>query len=360
MKVHSAFVWSLLPALAAGVAAQEATVHATPYRQTNLVSNHRGVAQQVAINFTNASAIADLPGQPFFITNERGGNIRTFDSSGLEEIPGFLLVFPVEEGDQPERPTAIVANASAKFEFEALGTAPEYIVAAENGTISGWAELDGDFLQSTTLAFDHSRQGDQYEGMAILTSKCCEPVLAVTDFHHAKVHCISDEWVAFACPDGFVDPHLPAHYAPYGIQQIGNDVYVTYVEKDSERTNPLAGEGKGIVDVFDWEGKFLRRFATGGTLNEPWAVVKAGPEFGTYANDILIGNFGDGTISAFDEKTGAFRGKLADIAGKPIVNPGLRGLVFGSRGTGDPNSLYFTAGPENKATGLLGSIALAQ
>jgi uncharacterized protein (TIGR03118 family) len=345
-----------LPVALAGASAQEAAVHATPYRQTNLVANHRGVAQEVDIHLTNASSIAYLPGQPFFVTNERAGTLRVYDPAGFEEIPGVLLVSPPEADAPPTRPTAVVANPTSDFAFAALGDAPQYMVAAENGTISGWAELDGDFEEMTDLALDHSKQGDEYEGMAILTNTCCEPVLAVTDAHHARVMCLNVAFVPFECPEGFVDRHLPAHYAPYGIQQIGSEVYVTYVEYDSERLHPVAGEGKGIVDVFDWQGKFLRRFATGGSLNEPWAVVKAPAQFGGFANDILVGNFGDGSISAFDEKTGALRGQLTDAAGKLIVNPGLRGLVFGSRGTGDPNTLYFTAGPDDEPDGLLGAI----
>jgi uncharacterized protein (TIGR03118 family) len=356
MKIFSAFVCSLVAALAAGAAAQDVSPQTNSYLQTNLVSNHRGAARQVDIQLTNASAIAYLPGQPSFVTNERAGTVRAYYPAGFEEIPGVLLISPPEGNTRPTRPTAVVANPTSKFEFESLGAPAQYIFAAENGTISGWAEAGGDFEQVTLLALDRSKQDDVYEGMTIMTNDCCEPVLGVTDFHHATVRCISNEFVAFQCPERFVDPHLPVHYAPYGIQQIGSEVYVTFVEQDSQKERPVPGKGKGLVDDFDWKGRFLRRFATGGTLNVPWSVVKAAPQFGSFANDILIGNFGDGTISAFDAKTGAFRGQLRNAEGEVIVNPGLRGMVFGSSGVGDPNTLYFTAGPENKADGLLGEL----
>jgi uncharacterized protein (TIGR03118 family) len=171
------------------------------------------------------------------------------------------------------------------------------------------------------------------------------------------VQCISNAFVPLECRGRFIDPKLPAHYAPFGINQIGNEVFVTYALQDDEKMHAVAGAGEGIVDVFDWEGRFIKRFATGGTLDAPWAVVKASAEFGSFANDILIGNYGDGTISAFDPTTGKFRGQLKDKGGKAIANQGLRGLVFGSPGTGTIDTLYFTAGPANKAEGLLGSLA---
>jgi uncharacterized protein (TIGR03118 family) len=356
MRLHFALLLCLITA-ARSVPAQDVAARATPYTQTNIVSNVKGLAPQFNPHLTNASGIAYLPGQPFFIADNLAGNIRVLDPAGFSESPGILLVAPPAGVDRPSNPTAIVTNQSSGFELDTVPS--RYIFATEDGTISAWSEIDGDFLTMTSLALDRSREGAEYEGLVILTNSCCEPVLAATDFHHGFVQCVSGSFVPFACPERFIDPKLPAHYAPFGINQIGNQVFVTYALHDDEKLHAVPGAGEGIVDVFDWEGRFLKRFATGGTLNAPWAVIKASAAFGTYADDILIGNFGDGTISALDARTGQFRGQLKDKAGKVIANPGLRGLVFGSPGTGAIDTLYFTAGPAGKAEGLLGSLTPA-
>lgn len=155
----------------------------------------------------------------------------------------------------------------------------------------------------------------------------------------------------------FKDSNLPVGYAPFNIQQIGAEVFVTYAVQDAARTNPVAAPGNGIVSVFDQEGNFIRRFAANGPLNAPWGIVQASANFGRFGNDILIGNFGDGTINAFDRATGTFLGQLKDAAGKVIVNPGLWALVFRSDGVGSPNTLYFTAGSRGEDHGLFAAIS---
>lgn len=327
--------------------------------ETKIASNKRGVANEVIIQLTNAAGIAYLPGQPFFIANTLASNIRVVDPAGFEEIPSIIADFGPGWPGIRANPSDAIANPTSGFELDGgLGGVPaQYLFANEDGTVSGWSEVDGDFLTTTVLGLDHSQRGDEYEGATLLTNGCCAPMLGLADFHHGMVRCVSDSFTDVECTGHFVDPHLPAGYAPFGIHQIENRVFVTYALQDAAKLHPVAGESKGIVDEFDWEGKFIRRFATGGTLNAPWGVVKASAKFGTYSSDILIGNFGDGTISAFDEKTGRLRGQLRDAAGELIVNPGLRGMVFGSAGTGNPNFLYFTAGPVNVPFGLLGSLA---
>jgi uncharacterized protein (TIGR03118 family) len=155
----------------------------------------------------------------------------------------------------------------------------------------------------------------------------------------------------------FKDEDLPLGYAPFNIQQIGAEVFVTYAVQDAAGTNPVVAAGNGIVNVFDQEGRFIRRFASNGPLNAPWGIVQASANFGRFSNDILIGNFGDGTINAFDPATGNFIGQMKDASGKVITNPGLWALVFRSDGVGDPNTLYFTAGSSGENHGLFGAIS---
>ena len=156
----------------------------------------------------------------------------------------------------------------------------------------------------------------------------------------------------------FKDPNLPTGYAPFNIQQIGTQVFVTYAVQDAAGLNPVPGSGNGIVNVFDQEGNFIRRFASNGSLNAPWGIVQASANFGSFSNDILIGNFGDGTIDAFNAFSGRFEGTLLDPNGATLVIDGLWALSFAGDPTqnGSPTDLYFTAGPNDENDGLFGKI----
>src|SRR5262249_17078996 len=154
----------------------------------------------------------------------------------------------------------------------------------------------------------------------------------------------------------FTDPGLPADYAPFGIQAIGKQVFVTYALQTNPARPPIVGPGNGIVSVFDLEGNFLRRFATGGVLNAPWGVAQPSASFGPFSNDSLIANVGDGAINAFDPATGAFAGSVTDGGENALTNFGLHGLFFGSQQSGGPNSLFFAAGLDNGRDGLFGAI----
>jgi hypothetical protein len=143
--------------------------------------------------------------------------------------------------------------------------------------------------------------------------------------------------------------------APHGIHIINNQIYVAYAMQDAAKHDPTTGAGSGLVDIFDINGNFVKTFASGGTLNAPWGVVATPATFGTFHDDILVGNFGDGTINAYDS-TGKFLGQLMDTGNHVITNPGLWDMVFGQSGTGDPNTLYFTAGGANQTTGLFATL----
>jgi hypothetical protein len=156
----------------------------------------------------------------------------------------------------------------------------------------------------------------------------------------------------------FTDPGLPAGYAPHGVHVINNEVFIAYAAQDAPKHDPMIGAGFGVVDVFNNDGKFMQRVATGGTLNAPWGVVQASANFGQFSNDLLVGNFGDGTINVYDT-TGKFLGQVMDSNNKPITNPGLWDMVFGAGGTGDPNTLYFTAGSASQTHGLFATLVPA-
>lgn len=203
---------------------------------------------------------------------------------------------------------------------------------------------------------NHSSQGAAYKGVAILNSSLTPPALAVTDFHGGFIETFLPGFDPVALPGSFTDPNLPAGYAPFGIQVIGSQVFVTYAVQDAAKHDPIAGLGNGVVNIFDMDGNFVRRFATGGALNAPWGITQASANFGPFSNNILIGNTGDGIINAFDLATGNFVGKLKDGDGHAIVETGLHGLAFRSDGFGDPDTLCFTSQISNEDDGLFGAI----
>ena len=329
------------------------------YKQTNILSNTAGVAQHFDPRLKTPQGIAFLPGQPFFVVDHSNGAARVYDASGLSEFPGLVAISgTLSHPASPVHPTSVVANTIPAFQV--AGEPSQFIFATEQGTIAGWFGLGGNSLTQAITVVDSSLHSAEYEGLAILAPSCCAPFLAVTDFHNGFIESFTDFFAPLAPPGSFSDPHLPEGYAPFGIQKIGNQVFVTYALQDVDRVTPKAGPGNGIVNIFDLEGNFVKRFVTMGHLNAPWAVVKASANFGRFSNAILIGNTGDGTIVAYDPNTGTYLGNLQDAAGNPITNPHLRGMVFGGGGTGDPNTLYFTATPNHGTQSLFGSISVSK
>ena len=326
------------------------------YKQNNLVANVPGKAHHVDVNLINPWGIAFKPGFPFFLADNKRGSVRTYDASGLLERPVSFAI-PVPPGDQSRAtPTGVAFDFTSSFEVG--GNRTQFVVATEDGTISGWCCIDGDFLQIALPAVDNSALHAVYKGLTILAPDCCAPFLAATNFNSGLNEPYTN-FFALAPPGSFTDPNLPVGYAPFGIQLIGNQVFVTYAVQDEAKHDPVLAPGNGIVSVFDQEGNFIRRFASHGPLNAPWGVVKASGHFGKFSNDILIGNFGDGTINAFDPGTGRFLGPLKNNAGKVIRNPGLWALTFGAGGTGNTNTLYFTAGSKQENQGVFGAIRAA-
>jgi uncharacterized protein (TIGR03118 family) len=324
------------------------------YKQANLVANVTGKARHVDPTLINPWGIAFKPGFPFLLSDNKLGVVKAFDPNGVSERPG-LFAIPVPDGDHfRATPTGAAFDDTSSFLVD--DTPAQFIFATEDGIISGWCCVDGEFLQIALTARDNSSQGAVYKGLAILAPDCCSPFLAVTNFNSGEVEAYTNFFAPLAPPGSFTDPNLPAGYAPFNIQRIGDKVFVTYAVQDAAKRNPISARGNGIVSIFDQEGNFIKRFASNGPLNAPWGVAQAGSHFGRFRNDILIGNFGDGTINAFDPATGRFLGQLKNSAGKVITNPGLWGLTFGGHGTGNPNILYFTAGSKQENRGLFGTI----
>jgi uncharacterized protein (TIGR03118 family) len=195
-----------------------------------------------------------------------------------------------------------------------------------------------------------------YKGLA-LGGDGNKHMLYATDFHNGHVDVFDDHYERINRAGAFQDNALPAHFAPFGIENVNGDIVVTYAKQDSARHDNLDGPGLGAVDVYDASGKLIRRFASGGKLNAPWGVALAPASFGQFGGALLVGNFGDGTINAFDHMTGNSLGTLRNSAGQPIRASGLWGIEFGNGVAGQPrNALFFAAGLNDEADGEYGVI----
>jgi len=299
--------------------------------------------------------IAFLSGQPFFLSDNKAGRVTAHDANGVSVRPGSFTV-PNSAGAGFDAPTCIVADQNSFFGSSSL--VKPFILVTDEGTILTWGpDARGDLPQHATLVVNNSARNAVYKGVAILDSSLTQPALAVTDFHGGFIDTFLPGFAPVALPGSFTDLNLPLGYAPFGIQVIGRQVFVTYALQDAAKHDPVAGAGNGIVNIFDMDGNFVRRFATGGALNAPWGIAQASANFGPFSNDILIGNTGDGIINAFDPTSGRLVGKLTDGDGKDISEVGLHGLAFRSDGFGNPNTLYFTSEFSNERDGLFGAIS---
>ncbi len=339
---------------AAQMQVQAPTAIGQGFQQISLVADIGGTAQHTDLGLQNPWGIAFEPAGPFFIANNGHGNAKVVDPSGTSALPAVVGV-PIPSGSAPpSKPTGIVFNSISQ-DFMVRGTPAQFLFATEDGTISTWASINGSNPSFALLARDDSASGAIYKGISILTPQCCREYLALAEFHAGFVATYDISFSPLATLGSFKDSNLPAGYAPFNIQQIGTQVFVTYALQDASATNPIIGPGNGIVNVFDTEGNFVQRFASNGPLNAPWGVAQASANFGPFSNDILIGNFGDGIINVFDPLTGAFLGQIKDRKGNVIVNPGLWALVFRADGLGNANTLYFTAGASGENHGLFGA-----
>jgi uncharacterized protein (TIGR03118 family) len=333
-------------------AASSATGQTVAYRQTNLAASLPGAANNLTPNLINPWGMTFLSGQPFFMADNTAGRVTVYDAIGLGVAPsGFTIPNISKTGF--DHPTGIVADQNSSFGNPSL--IKPFIMVTEQGTILTWgSDAQGNLPSEATLV--RSRSSAVYKGATILDSVLSAPALAVTDFHQGFIETFLPGFSSVALAGSFTDPNLPAGYAPFGIQIIGRQVFVTYAVQDAAKHDPVVGAGNGIVSVFDMDGNFVRRFVTGGALNAPWGITQASANFGPFSNDILIGNVGDGTINAFDPTSGNFVGKLIDGDGKDIVEVGLHAMVFRADGFGDPNTLYFTSQLTSENDGLFGAI----
>lgn len=329
-----------------------ATPPGNAYLVHNLVADQPGVADNTDPNLVNPWGMYTSATSPFWVSDFGTGLSTVYNSAG-----GILALKPAVPGaNSANGPvTGGVWNGTGGFLIQ--GNAPSFMFCTADGTISGWASK-----VDATKAFievNNSAQGAVYYGMALsATSTTSTPMLYAANFHTGGIEVYDTNYKPVAMSGTpFVDSGVPSGYGPFNIWNLGGKLYVTWAKQDANKAGWVNGAGLGAVSIFDLNGNLLQHLATGGPLNAPWGVAIAPATFGAFANDVLVGNFGDGTINAFDPKTGNALGALTDQNGNTITIPGLWALLQGNGGSGgDPNAIYFTAGGATQKHGVLGSI----
>lgn len=337
-------------------------LQSTSYVQTNLVSDGSVPAATIDANLVNPWGMSFSPTGPLWISDNGAGVTTIYDGAGQPvSVAGHaaIAIPPPPGQDPPSAPTGQVFNGTgAGFEITANGaTAPSvFLFATEDGTISGWnPAVDSG---NAVIAVDNSQSGDgaNYKGLAI-ASTGQGTFLYAANFGNGTVDVFDS---SFRQVNSFTDPDLPEGYAPFNVQVLDGKLFVAFALQDDARHDDVAGPGHGFVDAFDLNGRMMERIASRGVLNSPWGLDIAPKGFGQFAGDLLVGNFGDGTIDAYDLRSDKFVGQLLGTDGNPVQIQDLWSLANGTGANGtDPNAVYFTAGLQDEKHGLFGSLGPA-
>jgi uncharacterized protein (TIGR03118 family) len=313
-----------------------------------VVDEGNGGAARVDPNLVNPWGLAISPSGSVWTVDNGRGLVTPYGPSGASS--GTTIAISGPGGAGQGTPSGEVLNStSGAFEGDTL------IVATEDGTIAGWQSG-----ATATLRVDESANGAVFKGADILESPTGR-TLVVANFNAGTLEVFDSTYAPVALsPEAFADPGLTAGFAPFNVLVSGSNVFVAYAKQDAMKHDGEAGPGNGLIDVFDETGVFLRRLVTAGDLNSPWGLALAPADYSLLAGSLLVGNFGNGTILAFDPATGAPRGQLVDASGALFSLEGLWGLHFGQDQAMEAHTqLFFTAGPGDEAHGVFGRLDLA-
>jgi uncharacterized protein (TIGR03118 family) len=355
---------------ATALGAAPAGAHVTAYRQINLVSDQPGHAAMTDPDLVNAWGLAAspgtnaMPGSPLWVA-DNGSDKTTLYAAGptnrsVTKVPLIVSITGAA-------PTGAVFNSdSSSFVVrDKMGNSGSslFIFDTENGTIDGWSpgvNPNGTNPSTVTEVARNNGANAVYKGLAIAQRSNGKTYLYATNFRSGRVEVYNGRFKPVELPGGlFVDPRLPAGYGPFGIAEISGMLYVTFAKQDATLHDDVAGRGHGFVDVFTNDGAFVRRLVTRGALDSPWGLALAPRSFGRFGGDLLVGNFGNGHINAYNPATGRHRGQLRRPGGRPVVIDGLWGLKFGNGNAARTGQLMFSAGPDGESHGLLGKIVVA-
>lgn len=331
------------------ISAQTAVAQAaSAYQQTNLVSD--GAVQAAHTDPTLINPWGVSVGPQFWIDSAGSGLSEVDDASGNQV---FAVTVPSATGKPHGNPAGTVANNdSAVFNIPGMGSA-QFIFGDLDGSIAAWNA----HTPQAVLVVNNSAAHAVYTDIAIDKNSTGTFLLAA-NLTGGTVDVFDSNFAPTHLAGKFSDPSLPTGAAPYGIHAIGNNIFVTYTQRDSTG-HQVFGAGAGYVDEFDDNGNLVKQAISGGNLNAPWGMALAPAGFGGLGGKLLVANFGDGMINAYDPVSFSFMGTLRDASGAPIVNSGLWEIVFGANGLGDPNTLYFAAGINSEKDGLFGAITPA-
>jgi uncharacterized protein (TIGR03118 family) len=332
-------------------------------------------------NLSTSTFIGDVSGKPLhqdglkivylsspLISYEDGlANVTGVVYNAATDHPGQPLEFPVSG------PASDLSGAAPKPIGNVSGAA-KFVFVTTEGTIHAWRSNTVESMDAAPIVKDYSDHGrDQiaslphlpaFTGAAMTTRPRGDNRLYVTDFQNNMIRVFDNTWKDITDEVGFARPEgIPANYSPYNIQMLGERLYVCYAAIDADAEEPafdIAAPGAGHIAVYDLDGRIVHEFADKDRLNSPWGLAIAPNNFGAFSGSLLVSNFGDGTIAAFDVATGKFQDYLRNEAGKPIVIDKIWGLAFGNGvSLGDTDSLYFTAGPNNEEDGIFGRLRFA-
>jgi len=350
MKSLGAFVVALMITLSISSLA-----HAASYKAAFLTADQSGKAPNTDPNLINPWGISFSPTGDFWVSDNNSGLSTLYNTTGVPQ--SLIVTIPSAAGGTAlGTPTGTVYNGTTGFSVTQNGKSgvASFLFDSEDGVITGWSPT----VNATVaiIAVNNSSAGAVYKGMELANNGTAN-FLYVCNFFSAKIEVYDQSFKLTNLSGSFTDPHLPSGYGPHNIRNINGQLYVAYAKQNATKTDAVLGKGLGFVDVFDLNGNFIKRFAMKGTLNAPWGLAVGTANFGTFSNDILVGNLGDGTINAFDPSTGAFLGQLSNAGGQPLKIAGLWAIMFGNGGQGGlKDTLYFTSGPSAYAHGRFGSI----
>lgn len=328
------------PRMAVQLAGDDAS---NDYRVTILVSNEADEAPHQDPDLRNAWGIAASPTGPWWVANNASGTSSILDADGNPAGPQKITV--------PGAPTGTVFNGSGSFQM-ASGSPAFFLFASEDGTFSGWNPS-----VNPNAVVVHSEEGAIYKSLAIHGT-----TLYSADFGSCSLDTFHGDFFngtfeEFDTPGGFADASIPSGYCAFGVQAIGDSIFVTYAKKEGE--DEEHGVGLGFVRQFDADGNLVAKVASHGLLNAPWGMAMAPEDFGKFSGCLLVGNFGDGKINAYCQNPGGWHhaGRLKENHHHTLVIDGLWGIGFGNGGTaGKPNVLYFAAGPDDEVNGYYGKV----
>jgi uncharacterized protein (TIGR03118 family) len=346
------------------VAAHSYAQSASPsqhYKQTNLVSDQAGVAPVMDPNLVNPWGLSRSSTSPWWVS-DNGMGVATLYSGAGAIVPLVVTIPPSDPASPPGTPTGTIFNGGTGFEIQ-KGFPAAFIFVTEDGTISGW---NSNVDQTRAVIKVNEKQRSVFKGVTMATVNVPflgrQSFLYVADFLRGRVQIYDSKFHHVpGMEELFNDDELPPGFAPFNVQNIGGNIYVSFAMQDSDKHDDVAGAGLGYVDVFSPLGKRLLRLQHGPWFNAPWGMVMASSDFGSHSHEILVGQFGSGEILAFNAVTGRFKGRLRDASDKPITIDGLWGLGFGNDANAGPaTTLFFSAGTDHEQHGLFGTITAVE